>query len=254
MALEQFNLTNKTILITGASGDLGRQTAITASEAGAHVIITGRDESKLKQTLNLLTGDKHQIIIADLSNEDEIAKLAQQINSVDGIVHSAGKAEFFPTKFIDRKRITATYEVNFFAPVLLMTSLFKYKKINKKCSVVFLSSFSGLHPFSNGALYCSSKAAIECYSKVLAVEHIKLQLRSNTIAPAMVRTKLLEESEALAALTNANTKQIEEKYLLGYGEPIDVANLIIFLLSDASKWMTGQNIPIDGGYLRGLMP
>lgn len=253
MALEQFKLKDKTILITGASGDLGKQTAITASEAGASIIITGRNESKLKQTLDLLQGSNHQMILADLSDEDAIIELAQQINNVDGVVHSAGLVEMFPTKFLNRKKIDNTLNINLIAPILLMTALFRYKKINRRSSIVFISSLASEHPYASGAMYAASKAALEAYSKVLAAEHANIALRSNSIAPAIIKSALFDGTKEFVKTIRTDTDSHEKDYLFGYGEPADVANLVLFLLSDASKWITGQTIPLDGGYLRGLM-
>lgn len=252
MSLEQFTLKDKVILISGASGGIGRQTAIAISQAGAKVIITGRDEVRLNETFRQLEGSGHQMIITDLCNEDEISQLAQQTDAVDGIVHGAGIVEHFPTKFINRKKINATFEVNFIAPVLLMTALFRHKKINKNCSVVFISSRAGEYPYQSGALYSASKIALESYSKVLAVEHADIKLRSNAIAPAIVKTNMFDQTVKLLSQLNSSAEIDRKSYLLGYGEPQDVANIILFLLSDASKWITGQTIPMDGGYLRGL--
>jgi len=252
MSLEQFTLKNKTILITGASGGIGKQTAITISEAGAKVIVTGRNEENLLKTYHALIGNNHQYIVADLCNEDEIQDLAQQINAVDGVVHGAGIVEHFPTKFINRKKINNTFDVNFVAPVLLMTALFRYKKIKKNSSIVFISSRAGEFPYTSGALYSASKIALESYSKTLSVEHIGIKMRSNAIAPAIVKSEMLNRTVELLNSLNSKAEIEKSSYLFGYGEPLDVANIILFLLSDASKWITGQTIPLDGGYLRGL--
>lgn len=253
MTLSQFSLKDKTILVTGASGDLGKQIAITASEAGAKLIITGRDEAKLEETYNQLLGKEHQIIVADLCNEESITELAKKCAEVQGVVHSAGMVEFFPTKFINRKKIENTFNINFIAPILLMTALFRYKKIKHHSSIVFISSLASKHPYASGALYAASKSALEAYSKVLATEHSNIFLRSNSVAPAIIKSALFEETKAFVKTIRTDKEDHEKDYLFGYGEPNDVANLILFLLSDASKWITGQTIPLDGGYLRGLM-
>lgn len=253
MNLNQFSLKDKTILITGASGDLGRRTAITLSDAGAKIIITGRDALKLKETLDQLIGDGHSMIVADLTEEDSITKLAQSCTDMHGVVHSAGMVEMFPTKFLNRKKINNTFEINFIAPILLMTALFRYKKIKKQASIVFVSSLASEHPYASGAMYAASKAALEAYSKVLAAEHINIYLRSNAIAPAIIKSSLFEGTKTFVKTIRRDTDEHEKDYLFGYGEPSDVANLILFLISDASKWITGQTIPLDGGYLRGLM-
>lgn len=254
MNLEQFSLKNKTILITGASGGIGKQTAITISEAGAKVIVTGRNEENLLKTYHALIGNNHQYIVADLCNEEDgINKLTAQLPKLDGIVHAAGIVDLFPTKFINKKKINITFDINFVAPVLLMTSIFRNKLINNNCSVVFISSHAAIYPYISGALYAASKAALENYSKVLAGEHSNINLRSNAIAPAIIKTDMFEKAKNLAQSLDKDVEANERKYLLGYGDTQDVANLILFLLSDASKWITGQTIPLDGGYLIGLI-
>ncbi|HMZ34843.1 MAG TPA: SDR family oxidoreductase [Chitinophagaceae bacterium] len=253
MGIKQFSLDNKTILITGASGDLGAQTAITLSEAGANVVITGRNELKLKEISNKLNNKACEILLADLTNEESINELAKQCPKVDGVVHAAGVVELFPTKFINKKKIDFTFNINFVAPVLLMTALFRNKKINNRASIVFISSLASEHPYASGAMYSASKAAIEAYSKTIAAEHANIFLRSNSIAPAIIKTKLFDKTEDFVKSIRTDKDNHEKDYLFGYGEPSDVSNLVLFLLSEASKWITGETIPLDGGYLRGLM-
>lgn len=256
MALERFLLKDKTILITGASGGIGRQTAITITEAGGNVIITGRDKFRLQETFNLLLNEGNKMIPIELTDELEIKRLIQNCPSLDGVIHSAGIADLYPTKFINKKKIEETFAINYFAPILLMAGLFQSKKINNKASIVFLSSFSSHSPFPSGALYTGSKAALENYSHVLAVEHAKTGLRSNCVAPALVKTSIYENTfQSNAALDDVDktAKEYEKVYLHGFGMPSDVADAILFLLSDASRWITGQTITLDGGYMLGMV-
>jgi NAD(P)-dependent dehydrogenase (short-subunit alcohol dehydrogenase family) len=256
MSLERFFLKNKTILVTGASGGIGRQIAITITEAGGNVIITGRDEIKLNETFNLLLNKGNKMIPIELTKDSEIGKLIQFCPPLDGVIHSAGIADLYPTKFINKKKIDETFSINYFAPMLLMAGLFQAKKINNKASIVFISSFSSHSPFPSGALYTGSKAALENYSHVLAVEHAKTGLRSNCVAPALVKTEIYENTfQSNAALENIDktAKEYEKVYLHGFGNPSDVADAILFLLSDASRWITGQTIILDGGYMLGMV-
>ena len=134
MSLERFFLKNKTILVTGASGGIGRQVAITITEAGGNVIITGRDEIKLNETFNLLLNKGNKMIPIELTKDSEIGKLIQFCPPLDGVIHSAGIADLYPTKFINKKKIDETFSINYFAPMLLMAGLFQAKKINNKAS------------------------------------------------------------------------------------------------------------------------
>lgn len=242
-----FHLNNKTILVTGASSGIGKQVAISAAEMGATVILTGRNETKLNSTKAELNGDNHLVIVADLLNENQRKSLIEKTPSLDGIVNSAGVVKPFPIKFISQEKIDETLNINYEIPLLLMAELTKSKKINRNGSVVFMSSISGQHPHKGGALYSASKAAIESLSKVFALENYHLGIRSNCISPAMVKTEMYDEAEK--GMSKESMDEHVSQYPLGVGLPTDVANTAIFLLSDASRWITGINITLDGGFL-----
>lgn len=242
-----FHLNNKTILITGASSGIGQQTAINISQMGGIVILTGRNLENLNKTLSLLKGENHQIISADLLVEAERNQLIEKLPMLDGIVHSAGTVNPFPIKFIDQIKINETLNINYEIHVLLMAGIMRKKKLNAKASIVFLSSISGQHPHKGGALYASSKAAIEAFSKVVALELYPQGIRSNCISPAMVKTPMYEIAEK--GMSKESMDEHVKQYPLGIGYPEDIANSIVFLLSDASRWITGINITLDGGFL-----
>jgi len=247
--MNPFSLANKTILVTGASSGIGAQTAISASQLGATVILSARNKTKLEETLSKLKGKNHQIITADLTNTEEVQQLVGKLMSIDGVVHSSGIVRPFPIKFIDEKHIKEMFEINYNAPVLLMSKLFKAKKINKSGSVVFMSSISSHFSHKGGALYSSSKAAINSYSKTIALEFSQQKIRSNVISAAMVKTAIFSEAEGV--ISKEMMDEHGKNYPLGFGEPEDVANAILFLLSDASKWITGTEIIMDGGLTAG---
>lgn len=254
--LHQFALKGKTILVTGASAGIGRKTAIHISSLGGRVVITGRDKGRLEETLRLLEGEGHQMNTADLVNKEELNQLVDGISEkLDGIVHSAGVLFAFPTKYLTATEIDPVFRINYLAPVELMTQLFRNKKINKNCSVVFLSSFSAQYPYALGSVYTSSKSALEIYAKCLAAEHAGSGLRANSVLPALIKTEMYDRTFNSPAFGNTENrrKRYESLYLRGIGEPEDVANMITFLLSDASKWITGQSFVIDGGYLLGTL-
>jgi NAD(P)-dependent dehydrogenase (short-subunit alcohol dehydrogenase family) len=242
-----FHLNNKIILITGASSGIGQEAAISISKMGGTLVLTGRDKKKLEETLSLLEGSGHQLIAADLLNETERNKLIDEMPAVNGVVHSAGIVTPYPIKFIDQHKINETLNINYEIPVLLMAGIIRKKKILAKGSVVFLSSISAQHPHLGGTLYAGSKAALEAFSKVVALELFPLEVRSNCISPGMVKTPLYDNAEK--EISKESMDKHVSLYPLGVGLPQDVANTIIFLLSDASRWITGINIILDGGYL-----
>jgi NAD(P)-dependent dehydrogenase (short-subunit alcohol dehydrogenase family) len=240
------SLTGKTVLVTGASSGIGRATAILCDKLGANTILTSRNEKDLIELSNQFK-NKAICLSADLSKEAEIENLIKQIPNIDGLVHCAGIVKPVPVKFTKQKHITEMFDINFSSSVMLSSNLLSQKKINNAASVVFISSISVNHPYTGGAMYVSSKAALEAFSKNLALEVISKKIRSNVIAPALVKTRIWETISQ--AFTHAETKAIENQYPLGVGEPEDVANAIVFLLSDSSKWITGSTLNMDGGLL-----
>lgn len=244
-----FQLKNKTILITGASSGIGKQAAISMSEMGADVVITGRDRQRLNETFQLLKGKNNLQFSADLLVQEELKKMVEQLPLLDGVFNCAGIVKPFPVKFISAEVLDEVFKINFNAQVLLMAQLTRQKKINKNASIVFSSSIAAAHPYKGGALYSSSKAALETYSKVIGLEFSNLGIRSNCIASAMVKTPMFDTAEHQG--TKERMDEHIKKYPLGVGLPSDVTNAAIFLLSDASRWMTGQTITLDGGFLLG---
>jgi len=241
-----FHLHNKTVLVTGASSGIGRQVAISCSAMGARLVITGRDEKRLAETYSLLTGEGHSQFTCDLMDEGQRNQLFDNIPAIDGFVHSAGIVLPVPVKFVAEKHLRHIMGVNFESAVLSIARLLKNKKLNDKASLVFFSSISVSYPYAGGSLYTASKGAIEAYSKNLAIEIIPKKMRSNVIVPAMVKTPLYEETKNQSMYRSP--EEYESKYPLGLGMPEDIANAAIYLLSDASKWVTGINLTLDGGF------
>lgn len=238
-----FSLVGKTILVTGASSGIGRGIAVACARMGANVIVTARNLVRLQETLAAMSGDKHAIIIADLIDEVQRKHLVEQLPVLDGIVHCAGVGSRVPCKNIEQSDIDYVMQPNFMAPVLLQTELLSAKKITKSASIVFIASRAADMPSVGNAVYSASKGAIISYAKCLALELAPRKVRVNCICPAMVWTDL--------ALTGASREQLEEaeqKYpLKRYGQPEDVAYLAVYMLSDASSWMTGSCVDITGG-------
>ena len=240
-----FSLEGKTILVTGASSGIGQETAIQCSKMGAKVIVTARNEERLKETLSEMEGEGHEMIIADLTNQDDLSKLEGEVESLNGLVLCAGKGMTSPFPFSTRDKYDEIFNVNFFAPVELLRLLVKKKKLEKESSVVFVSSIGGNGSFSLGnGVYGASKAAINSTMKFCARELAAKKIRVNTVNPGMVNTKLIQGG----AISEEQHKMDMEKYpLKRYGEPEDIAYGIIYLLSEASSWVTGHSLVIDGG-------
>ena len=245
IANNPFSLDGKTILVTGASSGIGQETAIQCSKMGAKLIITARNEERLNQTLSLLEGEGHQMVIAELTNPADVEALVSSVDNVNGVVLCAGKGITSPFSFSTKEKYDDIFNINFFAPVELFRLLVKKKKVQKEASVVFVSSIGGIGSFSLGnGIYGASKAAINSTMKFCARELAAKKIRVNTVNPGMVNTKLIQGG----AISEEQHKLDMEKYpLKRYGEPEDIAYGIIYLLSDASSWVTGHALVIDGG-------
>ena len=238
-----FTLSGKTILVTGASAGIGRGIAIACAGMGAQVILTARNTERLQETLALLEGEGHTYIVADLTSEAERTALVQQLPMLDGVVQSAGVGSRVPCKMLSQDDIDRVMKPNAEAPMLLQAQLLSEKKIKKQASLVYIASAATTMPSAGNAVYSASKAALVAYAKCLAQELASRQIRVNCISPTMVWTDL-----ALVGATAEQLKEAEQLYpLQRYGQPEDIANLAIYLLSDASAWMTGSNIEITGG-------
>ncbi len=247
-----FSLENKTILVTGASSGIGKSTAIECSKLGATVIVTARNEERLKEVFDALDtsfGQQHQMVIADLSTDEGIASVVSTVPVLDGVASNAGVVvELVPVKFLKNDVMQRTFEVNTLSHVKLARDLYKKKKLNRGASYVFTSSVGGVNGYAVGnAAYGMSKAAVNSFSKYCAVDFATRGIRCNAVCPGMIKTPMTAPTGEISE--EDYKKDIEKHYLLGrYGEADEVAHTIIFLLSDASSFITGMSIMVDGGY------
>lgn len=239
-----FSLVGKNILVTGASSGIGRGIAVTCSKMGAKIVINGRNVQKLQETLSMMEGDGHMLLSGDLTNQESLISIVNQLPNLNGIVHCAGMGERTLCKNITENDIDTMINVNFKASVMLQTEILRQKKINKGGSIVFIASIASESPSIGNAIYAASKGAIISYANCLQLELAPRKIRVNSISPAMVWTELIFKG----GVTEEELLVDEQKYpLKRYGTPEDIAYLAVYLLSDASSWMTGNNIRITGG-------
>lgn len=239
-----FSLGEKTILVTGASSGIGRAIATACSRMGATIVATGRNVQKLETTMGSLDGEVNLMYPADLTNTENVKNLVANVPKLDGIVHCAGIGHRKPAKLLTMAEVEKVMNSNFMSAVSLQTELMNSKKLNKASSVVFVASAAPKMPAFGNAAYTASKAAIIGYAKCLALELAPRGIRVNCICPAMVWTDLIMQE----GVGKEELEQAQQKYpLKRYGQPEDVANLAIYLLSDASQWMTNSCIDITGG-------
>ena len=239
-----FSLSGKTILVTGASSGIGRAIAVECSRMGATVILTARNAERLEKTLSMLEGTGHAVVAADLTEENDRKHLIESLPVLDGVVQNAGVFNTVLTKNIQQKDLDYVLPPNLYAPILLQKELVKHKLLAKGSSVVFMSSIASLRPFIGNAVYTISKAGITGYAKVLALELAPKNIRVNCICPGIVRTDLTENS----VFSTEEYKAEEMKYpLKRYGKPEEIAYMAVYLLNDASAWVTGTTMEVSGG-------
>ena len=236
------------MLVTGASSGIGREIAIACSRMGATVVVTARNEERLQATLDSLesSGQEHRLLVADLTSSDEMAALVASLPSLDGAVLCAGNSTTLPLQFGSRDKFDEMFDVNFFAPVELLRMMYKKKILQKGASVVLMASIGGTHSFMPGnGVYGASKAALNSFMKYAAREFASRRVRVNSICPGMVDTPLIHRG----TITEEQLAEDAKRYPLGrYGQPEGIANGAIYLLSDASSWLTGHDLVIDGGF------
>lgn len=246
MMYNPFSLKGKVILVTGASSGIGKSIAIECSRLGASVIITGRNEVRLQETFSQLEIGEHSMFIADLSDFGSLEGICKNIPKLDGLVNCAGLTKTVLYQFLSEELLDQVMNVNFKAPALLTQQLVKSKKLGKGSSIVFVSSISGiLCSAIASSVYSASKGAINGMIKGIALDLASKNIRVNSVNPGMIDTDIFASGEITKEQLEADMKRYPLKR---YGKPEEVAHGVIYLLSDASKWITGSNLVIDGGY------
>lgn len=244
-------LKDKVVLITGASSGIGKQTAIFFSQQGAKVIVTGRNQERLANTVSQLQGDKHFSLCSNLDSADDVEQLIKttvtQMGPIDGVVHCAGVQKTLPLKVLKENHFDDIFNANVKSAQFLAKSISRKGRFNPQgSSLIFLSSVAAICGEPAISTYAASKAALQGLSKSLALELARLKVRVNCIAPGVVKTEMAEG--LFDKLTPEQYAAIDEKHPLGLGAPEDIAHAAAFLTSDMARWVTGTTLYVDGGY------
>ncbi len=247
-----FDLTGKNILVTGASSGIGRQCAISCAAMGATVILTGRNEERLKETLlSMEESSKHIVCTVDLTNYHQAGEMVEnvfaKIGRLHGVIHCAGVSTTLPLKFVTPDKMESFFQTNVFAAYNLTREVCKMGHFTKEGgSIVFISSVMGSVGENGKSLYGMTKGALLAGVRSLACELANKKIRVNAVSPGVIITPI---NEQLPHIADPEKKAaLESQHLLGLGKTDDVANACIYLLSDAALWVTGTNLFVDGGY------
>lgn len=248
--INPMDLTGKRILVTGASSGIGKATAVLAAKLGATLVMIGRNQERLDETLRQLFGVGHIAIPFDLSNLEAIESLfpisCQGGQKLHGLVHAAGVRPAMPIQAVTVAQMQEVMSTNYWA-FLELTKNFSKKKYSSGGSIVAISSVSALAGWPGGSLYCGSKGALDASIRALALELVPKKIRVNSVVPSNIRTPMFDSGTDTAS--EASMTVLLGKQPLGFGESEDVAHAVVFLLSDAAKFITGTNLVVDGGFL-----
>ena len=246
MEYNPYSLQGKTILVTGGAGGIGSEVGRVCSKLGARIVLTDIREDALQSALSSLVkmdSGEHLAIKADLTNADELNTLVDQIPEIDGFVCNAGVMKLVLTQFITEEELTRIQSINLNAPILLTKALLKKKKIRKGGSIVFTASAAGVYRVSMGnAIYATTKCGIDAFMRTVALEYGPKGIRCNSVNPGMVETALIG-----SFTEEQKEKEMQNYPLRRFAKPVDIAQGIAFLLSDASSFVTGTALKIDGG-------
>lgn len=243
-------LAGRTILVTGASSGLGRAAAVALAGSGARLILTGRDPARLEESLARVGGGDHVAVAASLEDADPVAELVKSIASthgeLSGILHCAGAELVRPMRMTKRAHIDMAFGAALYAALGIARAASQKGVVSDGASLVFMSSVASLRGTPGMVAYSAAKAAVDGMVRSLACELAPRAIRVNSIAAGAVATEMHQRLGS--TLSDEGMADYERRHLLGFGRPADVANAALFLLSDASSWITGTAMIVDGGY------
>ena len=246
-----FSLERKNLIVTGASSCIGQQVAISCSKMGAKVALIGRNVERLEETRQQLEGDGHVVVSYDLTDlehqKEMVTRIVAQMGAIDGLVNCAGISTVLPFKLMTPDKLEEFFKTNVYATIELTRQVLNIKNVNKQgASVIFFASVMGCVGENAKSLYSLTKGALISGCRSLAIEYAPKKIRFNVVSPGVIETSINKNQPYLA--DPERRAQTEARHPLGIGKTEDIANACIFLLSDASRWITGQNLIVDGGY------
>lgn len=252
MGYNPFSLENKVIIVTGASSGIGAQCAIDCSNMGAKVILVARNVERLRQTMNQMEGEGHLLLPFDLSSseglKETISEVVGKVGKINGVVNCAGMSSVTPLKFVNDEMLDQFFRTNVYSALNLSKEVSRVGNYDKEkgCSIILFSSIMGLVGDKCKTVYSATKGALIAAARSMACELAKKRIRVNVVSPGAIETPI---NAKLTHMTDpVLRKELEDKHLLGLGDCSDISNACIYLLSEASKWVTGQNLVVDGGY------
>lgn len=252
MSFNPFSLENKVIIVTGASSGIGAQCAIDCSKMGAKVVLVARNEERLQHTLNQMDGEGHLLLPFDLSVSDGLKETVKgvvgKVGKINGVVNCAGMSSVTPLKLVTDELLDQFFHTNVYSAINLSREVTRAGNYDKEggCSIVLFASIMGICGDKCKTVYSATKGALISAARSMACELAKNKIRVNVVSPGAIETPI---NAKLPHMSDPELrKELEEKHLLGLGECSDISNACIYLLSDASRWVTGQNLVVDGGY------
>lgn len=253
MSYNPFSLENKVIIVTGASSGIGAQCAIDCSKMGAKVVLVARNEERLKQTLEQCEEpSRHMIMPLDLSSseglKEAVKDVVAKVGKINGVVNCAGMSSVTPLKLVTDELLDQFFRTNVYSAINLSKEVTRVGNYDKEggCSIILFASIMGLCGEKCKTMYSATKGALIAAARSMACELAKNKVRVNVVSPGAIETPINANLPHMA--DPELRKELEDKHLLGLGECSDIANACIYLLSDAAKWVTGQNFIVDGGY------
>lgn len=251
MNYNPFAIEGKTILVTGATSGIGRATAIECAQMGAKVIAVGRNQEMLDTLHNelkneCLTNEGHLFLPSDLTDKEQVKALIEQCPVVDCVACCAGVANMNPFAFVSQEEIERVFQINCFAPAMLVNKLLRAKKLSKGGSVVFVSSVDGPKIVHAGnSVYSGSKSALVGMARNMAIDLASKKIRVNCVLPGTTDTPMIRTENVTEEMLAETAKGLPLKR---FAHPEEIANAIIFLLSDAASYITGTELTVDGGF------
>ena len=240
-----FSLEGKTILVTGASSGIGKATACLCAGMGAKVVALGKSEQRLDETISTLSGEGHVKMALDLTDDNDVDLAVCDLPQLDGVANCAGVANMNPFQFVSRQEMDEVFSINFFLPVMLVNKLLKAKKLQKGCSIVFVSSIDGPKMVHAGnSVYAATKTALVGMARNMAIDLVSKKIRVNCVLPGTTDTPMIRTSNVTEEMLQETAKNLPMKR---FAKPEEIANSIVFLLSEASSYMTGTELVVDGG-------